>query len=63
MNKNEIKVFGFLSDMFGHNTSKFIYNIYCDMINDDKILGILLSLPFIFFKFWGEEWKKSEQQQ
>lgn len=52
MNDKEIKVFQAISDMFGYNTSRVIFNLYVDSLHDMKMLGLILSMPFKFIEFY-----------
>lgn len=52
MNDKEIKVFQAISDMFGYNTSRVIFNLYVGFLHDMKMLGLILSIPFKFIEFY-----------
>lgn len=56
MNNKETKFFGTLCNMFGEDFSKVIYDVYIGFIHDMKLIGIYLSLPFMFCKFFKQSW-------
>lgn len=58
MNKFENSFFKNVYKMFGEKTTIVVSNFYYNLRHDFKVFGLLLSYPFMFVKFWKEEYKK-----
>lgn len=62
MSKREENFFGIIGELFGEKTSRIMFNLYVDFVHDMKVIGLILSYPFMFIKFWKQSYNKIKNE-